>query len=68
MVWALENPNRGVIEPDEMDFRRNLEICMPYLGPVVGAYSDWNPLFDRSRLFAEQLDENDPWQFKNVIV
>ena len=26
------------------------------------------PLFDRSRLFAEQLDQNDPWQFKNVIV
>ncbi|NJO12720.1 MAG: homospermidine synthase, partial [Gammaproteobacteria bacterium] len=43
MVWAIENPRRGVIEPDEMDFRRNLEICMPYLGPVVGAYTDWNP-------------------------
>jgi homospermidine synthase len=35
---------------------------------VTGAYSDWNPLFDRNRLFAEQLDQNDPWQFKNVIV
>ena len=39
MVWAMENPQAGVIEPDEMDFRRNLEICMPYLGPVVGAYT-----------------------------
>jgi homospermidine synthase len=68
MVWAMENPHRGVIEPDEIDFRRNLEICAPYLGPVTGAYSDWNPLFDRNRLFAEQLDQNDPWQFKNVIV
>ena len=36
MIWAMENPNRGIVEPDEMDFRRNLEICMPYLGPVVG--------------------------------
>jgi homospermidine synthase len=68
MVWALENPNRGMIEPDEMDFRRNLEICKPYLGPVTGAYSDWTPLFDRDRLFDEQLDHADPWQFKNVIV
>ena len=68
MVWAMENPNRGLVEPDEMDFRRNLEICMPYLGPVVGAYSDWTPLFDRGRLFEESLDKSDPWQFKNVIV
>ncbi len=49
MIWAMENPNRGVVEPDEMDFRRNLEICMPYLGPVTGSYSDWTPLFDRNR-------------------
>ena len=32
MVWAMENPNAGLVEPDEIDFRRNLEICMPYLG------------------------------------
>ena len=57
-----------MIEPDEMDFRRNLEICMPYLGPVVGEYSDWTPLFDRGELFEEDLDRSDPWQFKNVLV
>ena len=32
IIWALENPERGVVEADEMDFARNLEICMPYLG------------------------------------
>jgi homospermidine synthase len=68
VIWAMENPQRGIIEPDEMDFRRNLEICMPYLGPVVGAYSDWTPLFERGQLFPEDLDTSDPWQFKNVIV
>jgi homospermidine synthase len=68
VVWAMENPNKGVVEPDEMDFRRNLEICMPYLGPVVGEYTNWNPLQDRSRLFEEPLDRSDPWQFKNVLV
>ncbi|TLY68134.1 MAG: homospermidine synthase [Gammaproteobacteria bacterium] len=67
-VWAMENPNLGVVEPDEMDFRRNLEICMPYLGPVVGEYTDWTPLHERERLFPEDLDRNDPWQFKNVRV
>ena len=68
MVWAIENPSRGVVEPDEMDFQRNLEVCMPYLGPVIGEYTDWSPLFDRGRLFPEDLDTHDPWQFKNVRV
>lgn len=68
MVWAVENPNRGVVEPDEMDFRRNLEVCKPYLGPVVGVYGDWHPLLDRSRLFEENIDKSDPWQFRNVLV
>jgi homospermidine synthase len=68
LIWAIENPDRGVMEPDEMDFRRNLEICMPYLGPVVGRYTDWNPLVDRGALFEEDLDKSDAWQFKNVLV
>jgi len=68
LIWAMENPNRGIVEPDEMDFRRVLEICRPYLGLVVGEYTDWNPLVDRGRLFPEDLDEGDPWQFKNVRV
>jgi homospermidine synthase len=68
MVWAMENSNLGIVEPDEMDFRRNLEICMPYLGPVVGEYTDWTPLHERERLFAEDIDKSDPWQFKNVRV
>ncbi len=68
MVWAMENPNCGIVEPDEMDFRRCLEIAMPYLGPVVGQYTDWTPLHERERLFAEDIDKTDPWQFKNVRV
>jgi homospermidine synthase len=68
VVWAIENPNRGIVEPDEMDFRRNLEICRPYLGPLVGRYSDWTPLHERGRLFPEDIDVADPWQFKNVRV
>ena len=68
VVWAMENPERGIVEPDEMDFQRALQICMPYLGPVVGEYTDWTPLKDRGRLFAEDIDVSDPWQFKNVLV
>jgi len=68
IIWALENPERGIVEADEMDFGRNLEICMPYLGPVVGKYGDWTPLQDRGQLFPEDLDTDDPWQFTNFRV
>src|SRR6202521_753914 len=68
MVWTLENPNAGIVEADEMDFRRCLEIQMPYLGPVKGIYTDWTPLKDRPGLFPENLDPADPWQFRNVLV
>jgi homospermidine synthase len=68
MVWALENPRAGIVEADELDFRRCLEVQLPYLGPVVGVYTDWTPLTGRGKLFPEDLDTDDPWQFKNVIV
>ena len=68
MIWAMENPNRGIVEPDEMDFERPLQICLPYLGTVVGKYTDWTPLYQRGELFAEELDLEDPWQFKNIRV
>ncbi len=68
VIWAMENPRRGIVEPDDMDYRRNLEICMPYLGPVVGEFTDWNPLTGRESLFTEDLDREDAWQFKNVRV
>jgi homospermidine synthase len=67
-VWMLENPDRGIIEADEMDFRRCLAIQRPYLGPVVGRYTDWTPLEGRNKLFPERVDDGDPWQFANVLV
>ena len=68
MVWALENPEAGIVEADEMDYRRCLEVQMPYLGPVKGYYTDWTPLEGRPGLFPEDIDKNDPWQFRNVLV
>jgi homospermidine synthase len=68
MVWALENPKAGIVEADEMDYKRCLEVQAPYLGPVEGHYTDWTPLDDRAKLFAEDLDTSDPWQFRNILV
>jgi homospermidine synthase len=68
MIWAMEHPDRGIVEPDDMDHQRPLEICKPYLGTLVGEYTDWTPLHQRGELFAEDLDTADPWQFKNIRV
>jgi homospermidine synthase len=68
VIWALRNPRRGIIEPDEIDFRPVLDICLPYLGEMAGVWGDWTPLQDRGRLFPEDLDHSDPWQFKNIRV
>jgi homospermidine synthase len=67
-IWAIEHPRRGIVEPEELDFARILEIARPYLGDLVGVWGDWTPLDDRERLFAEDLDRDDPWQFKNIRV
>jgi homospermidine synthase len=68
IVWMLENPDRGIIEADEMDFRRCLGIQRPYLGSVFGRYTEWTPLEGRGDLFPEALHRADPWQFSNVVV
>lgn len=70
IVWMLENPTQGIVEPDDvMDFERMLQLCGPYLGDVRTVYTDWTPLEGRGKLFPEpDLDYSDPWQFVNVRV
>ncbi len=67
MVWALENPTAGIVETDEMDHARCLAIQLPYLGRVEAHYTDWTPIATRWAQFNEEIDEDDPWQFKNVL-
>jgi homospermidine synthase len=68
MVYAIENPEAGLVEADELDHARALEICFPYLGEMAGVYSDWTPLKDRGALFPEDVDTACPWQFANFRV
>lgn len=68
VIWAMRHPNEGIVEPDDIDYRSVLDIAMPYLGPVVGVYSDWTPLEGRGELYPEDVDRDDPWQFKNFRV
>lgn len=68
MVWAMENPKVGIVEADDIDFERVMEIITPYMGTMVGEFSDWTPLKGREDLFPQDTDTSDPWQFKNFRV
>lgn len=68
LVWAMRHPEAGIVDPEDMDFREVLEVASPYLGEMVGVFSDWTPLAGRGVLFEEDVDPTDPWQFKNVRV
>lgn len=68
VVWALQHPDRGILEPDDLPHDEMLALIRPYLGTVKGVYSDWTPLADRESLFDEALDRADPWQFMNFRV
>ena len=54
IVWALENPKAGIVETDEIDFKRCLEVQQPYLGNLKGIYTDWHPLKDRLSMFPRE--------------
>lgn len=67
VVWALENPEAGIVEAEEMDHQRCLEIQLPYLGPVEGYYTDWTPLQNQMEASRSKRVSDDPWQFSNVL-
>ena len=58
----------GVVEPEEIEHQRIMEIGAGYLGNLHGKYTDWTPLVRRNILFPEKIDEQDPWQFQNFRV
>lgn len=58
----------GVVEPEEIEHARIMEIGANYLGNLHGQYTEWTPLVRRNLLFPEKIDEQDPWQFQNFRV
>jgi homospermidine synthase len=71
-MWMIENPQQGVLVPDELPHDYILDISKPYLGRWISKSSDWTPLRDMPNAFKgynqPDLDLKDPWQFKNFLV
>ena len=68
VIWGIQNPDCGVLDPEALPHDYIIDFCRPYLGELAGVYSDWTPLRDRGWLFPEEVDRDDPWQFKNFRV
>ncbi|HPN25504.1 MAG TPA: saccharopine dehydrogenase NADP-binding domain-containing protein [Syntrophales bacterium] len=66
ILWAMRNPRRGVVEPEDLDFEDCLETAAPYLGRLVGEFTEWTPLDGRGKYFPEKLNVQNPWQLQNI--
>jgi homospermidine synthase len=61
LVWLIENPRSGLIEPEQVDFARALQIAAPYLGILQGYSSSWIPNGDLTSALPR-------WQFTDLVV
>ncbi len=72
VTWMIDNPDRGVLVPDDLPHEYVLRVSKPYLGRFISRPSDWTPLKHYTNAFQghnnPQVDLSDPWQFKNFLV
>lgn len=70
-MWMIENPNEGVLVPDQLPWKYVLDIAIPYLGQMRSVQVDWDPLKTRNDLYKglnQRNYDSDPWQFSNFLV
>ena len=72
VAWAMQNPDQGLLVPDEMPWREVLAFAEKYWGGYHSEAADWDPLMNQNDLFKgwndRVYDEKDPWQFNNFLL
>ncbi len=72
VLWMVQNPDRGVVVPDDLPHEFVLKVAKPYLGKWISKASPWTPLAHYTNAFQgfnnPQVDTSDPWQFKNFLI
>jgi homospermidine synthase len=71
VAWAMQNPEKGLLVPDDLPWREVLAFAEKYWGGIYSAPADWTPLKNRNDLFEgwndKTFDKSDPWQFTNFL-
>jgi homospermidine synthase len=71
-TWMIENPEMGVVVPDDLPHEYVLGMSKPYLGKFISTRSDWTPIRNYHNEFVGYnkplIDKKDPWQFKNFLI
>jgi len=71
IMWMIENPQKGVCDPDDIPYDYILKRALPYLGKFVSEPSDWTPFKNYQVFFKENpaafLDRKNVWCFKNFL-
>lgn len=71
VMWAIENPHKGVCLADDLPYDYILDKAMPYLGKFISEPSDWTPFKNYQIFFKENpdsyLDKKNPWSFRNFL-
>ena len=72
VAWAMKNPDRGLMVPDDMPWKEVLDFAERYWGGFHSEAYDWDPLMTRNDLYrnwnGREYDHVDPWQFANFLV
>jgi homospermidine synthase len=71
ICWMLENPERGVVRPEDLDTDFVLKIAKPYFGTFISQEYEWNPAKNYINQYEERtdnnIDKNNLWGFQNFI-
>ena len=68
IVWMINNPRAGYIEPESLPFEEIMEIGDMYWEPLVTVHANWIPNEDENSLFHREYDKSNPCSFENFRV
>lgn len=68
MQWVIQNPRQSLVEADQIDHDHMVNFVEPYIKPLVGQYTDWNPTQNVHERQKHLFDMKDVWSFKNFLV
>jgi homospermidine synthase len=71
ICWMIENPEKGVVRPEDLDTDFILNIAKPYLGTFISQEYEWSPFKNYQNTFGErtdnELDKTNRWGFQNFL-